>query len=324
MILDPLDDELDASPLTEVLADPAVRLVVHAGRQDVALLRRRFSAEIANVFDTQIAAGFAGLGAQSSYDSLLTALLGLRLAKTASFTRWDTRPLSHGAGRLRTRGRGASARARRGARRTPAGAGQAPVGTRGVRGGGESQRRARSRHDPAAPAPRIGAERARPPRSPASSWPGGSRWPSARTGPSRGCSATRRWSSSPGAAPARERRSDGSVGLEAGSAAAAERSCWRSFAAVPNDRRTPFRRPLGHRRPSPTTLRWWHSPSRSCAHARAKPGWRTSCSATRAELQAIVTATRAGERGGRPHAHGLAARGRRSRSCSSCWAGAPR
>ena len=33
-------------------------------------------------------------GPQSSYDSLLTALLGLRLAKTASFTRWDTRPLS--------------------------------------------------------------------------------------------------------------------------------------------------------------------------------------------------------------------------------------
>ena len=46
------------------------------------------------MFDTQVAAGFAGLGAQSSYDSLLTALLGLRLAKTASFTRWDTRPLS--------------------------------------------------------------------------------------------------------------------------------------------------------------------------------------------------------------------------------------
>ena len=94
MILDPLEDDLDASPLTEVLADPAVRVVVHAGRQDVALLRRRFRAEVTNVFDTQVAAGFAGLGAQSSYDSLLTALLGLRLAKTASFTRWDTRPLS--------------------------------------------------------------------------------------------------------------------------------------------------------------------------------------------------------------------------------------
>ena len=46
------------------------------------------------MFDTQVAAGFAGLGAQSSYESLLAELLGLRLAKTASFTRWDARPLS--------------------------------------------------------------------------------------------------------------------------------------------------------------------------------------------------------------------------------------
>jgi ribonuclease D len=94
MILDPLDPEVDASPLTDVLADPDVRVIVHAGRQDIALLRRRFQTDVTNVFDTQIAAGFAGLGAQSSYDSLLTGLLGLRLAKTASFTRWDIRPLS--------------------------------------------------------------------------------------------------------------------------------------------------------------------------------------------------------------------------------------
>jgi ribonuclease D len=67
---------------------------VHAGRQDVALVRRRFGTEVRNVFDTQVAAGFAGLGAQSSYESLLTEILGLRVAKTASFTRWDARPLS--------------------------------------------------------------------------------------------------------------------------------------------------------------------------------------------------------------------------------------
>ena len=76
MILDPLEDDLDGSPLTDVLADPQVRVVVHAGRQDVALLRRRFRAEVTNVFDTQVAAGFAGLGAQSSYDSLLPPCWG--------------------------------------------------------------------------------------------------------------------------------------------------------------------------------------------------------------------------------------------------------
>jgi ribonuclease D len=94
MIVDPLDQALDGAPLASILADPAIQIVVHAGRQDIALVRRRFSTEVSNVFDTQVAAGFAGLGAQSSYESLLAELLGRRVGKTASFTRWDVRPLS--------------------------------------------------------------------------------------------------------------------------------------------------------------------------------------------------------------------------------------
>jgi ribonuclease D len=94
LVLDPLPENFDGSALAEVLADPAVQVIVHAGRQDVALVRRRLGTEVRNVFDTQIAAGFTGLGAQSSYDSLLSEVLGLRVAKTASFTRWDARPLS--------------------------------------------------------------------------------------------------------------------------------------------------------------------------------------------------------------------------------------
>ncbi len=93
-LIDPLSDDLDGGPLADVLADPAIQVVVHAGRQDIALLRRRLGTEVSNVFDTQVAAGFSGLAAQSSYDSLLAELLGVRLAKSASFTRWDARPLS--------------------------------------------------------------------------------------------------------------------------------------------------------------------------------------------------------------------------------------
>jgi ribonuclease D len=94
LVLDPLPEDFDGSALAEALADPAIQVIVHAGRQDVALVRRRLGTEVRNVFDTQVAAGFAGLGAQSSYDSLLTEVLGLRVGKTASFTRWDARPLS--------------------------------------------------------------------------------------------------------------------------------------------------------------------------------------------------------------------------------------
>jgi len=93
-IADPLDEEFDGAALASVLADPAVQIVVHAGRQDIALMRRALATEVSNVFDTQVAAGFADLGAQSSYDSLLGEVLDVRLAKGASFTRWDARPLS--------------------------------------------------------------------------------------------------------------------------------------------------------------------------------------------------------------------------------------
>jgi len=93
-LLDPLSGAEDFAPLARALADPEVRVVLHSGRQDVALVRRRLETEVRNVFDTQVAAGFAGLGAQSSYESLLADLLGVRVAKSASFTRWDARPLS--------------------------------------------------------------------------------------------------------------------------------------------------------------------------------------------------------------------------------------
>jgi ribonuclease D len=93
-LLDPLADEFDSEALAGVLADPAVQVVVHAGRQDVALLRRRLRCEVRNVFDTQVAAGFAGMPAQASYEGLLSGLLGIGIKKTASFTRWEARPLS--------------------------------------------------------------------------------------------------------------------------------------------------------------------------------------------------------------------------------------
>jgi len=94
-VLDPLVGEgIDFQPLAEVLADPAVEIVLHAGRQDVALLRRVWDTELTRIFDTQIAAGFAGLRAQLGYEPLLNEILGVRLRKSASFTKWDARPLS--------------------------------------------------------------------------------------------------------------------------------------------------------------------------------------------------------------------------------------
>src|SRR3954466_6804546 len=93
-VLDPLGAGFDPAPLAGVLADPEIEIVLHAGRQDVALLRRVWETDIHNIFDTQVAAGFAGRRAQLGYEALLSELLGVRLRKSASFTRWDARPLS--------------------------------------------------------------------------------------------------------------------------------------------------------------------------------------------------------------------------------------
>ena len=93
-VIDPLDDAVDLRPLAEVLADPSIELVLHAARQDVALLKRTWRTEVRNIFDTQLAAGFAGMRAQLGYEALISELLGVRLRKSASFTRWDARPLS--------------------------------------------------------------------------------------------------------------------------------------------------------------------------------------------------------------------------------------
>jgi ribonuclease D len=93
LLIDSLTD-VDVRPLAELLGDPAFEVVLHAGRQDVAILRRAWRTEVNNIFDTQIAAGFAGGSAQAGYGNLLGSVLGLRVGKTASYTRWDARPLT--------------------------------------------------------------------------------------------------------------------------------------------------------------------------------------------------------------------------------------
>jgi ribonuclease D len=93
--LDPIaDTSLDHGPLAAVLSDPAVEVVMHAGRQDVAIMRRSWNTDITSVFDTQVAAGFLGFGNQEGYEQLVRRVLGVRLKGGEGFTRWDKRPLT--------------------------------------------------------------------------------------------------------------------------------------------------------------------------------------------------------------------------------------
>jgi ribonuclease D len=93
VLIDSLTD-VDITPFAELLSDPEVEIILHAGRQDVAILRRAWKSTPVNIFDTQICAGFAGESAQAGYGNLIGSILGRRVGKTASYTRWDARPLT--------------------------------------------------------------------------------------------------------------------------------------------------------------------------------------------------------------------------------------
>src|SRR3954447_16210415 len=59
-LIDPLV-KLDLQPFWELLCDPSVEKIVHAGQQDIEPIYRNAGCRAANVFDTQICAGFIGL-----------------------------------------------------------------------------------------------------------------------------------------------------------------------------------------------------------------------------------------------------------------------
>jgi ribonuclease D len=92
-LIDPLAD-LDIRPFWELVADPAVEKVVHAGAQDVEPVFRAVGKPPANLFDTQIAAGFVALGYPLSLSKLVLAVVGARLGKGLTFSHWDARPLT--------------------------------------------------------------------------------------------------------------------------------------------------------------------------------------------------------------------------------------
>lgn len=95
-VIDPLDPDgaPDPAPLAAALADPEIEVIVHAGRQDVAILRRTWDTEVTNVFDTQVAAGFVAFGTQESYKTLVRRVLDITLPAGEAFTHWDRRPLT--------------------------------------------------------------------------------------------------------------------------------------------------------------------------------------------------------------------------------------
>ena len=84
----------DLSPLGDLLADGGTTKILHDAPQDLMILRRATGVAARNVFDTRLAAGFAGLASTISLGKLLEELLGLKLEKAHTRADWLARPLS--------------------------------------------------------------------------------------------------------------------------------------------------------------------------------------------------------------------------------------
>jgi ribonuclease D len=92
-LIDPLAG-LDMTPFWELVADPAVTKIVHAGESDIEPVVRRLGKPAASLFDTQIGAGFIGLPYPVSLKKLVTELTGVQLGRDLGFSNWQQRPLS--------------------------------------------------------------------------------------------------------------------------------------------------------------------------------------------------------------------------------------
>ena len=84
----------DLAPLGELLANARIVKILHDAPQDLMILRRATGALARNVFDTRLAAGFAGLASTLSLGNLLAETLDVHLAKAHTRADWLARPLA--------------------------------------------------------------------------------------------------------------------------------------------------------------------------------------------------------------------------------------
>ena len=84
----------DLAPIFELVADPSLLTLVHAGTQDLEPVRRILGREPSNILDVQVAAAFAEMPWPAGLEKLVERFAGHRISKGHTFTNWDARPLT--------------------------------------------------------------------------------------------------------------------------------------------------------------------------------------------------------------------------------------
>jgi ribonuclease D len=92
-LIDPLR-VTDMSPLAEVLAEPGVLKVIHAGSEDLELFRHSYGVLPSPLYDTQIGAAFVGWGFSMGLQRMVSEVLEVELGKGETTSDWLQRPLT--------------------------------------------------------------------------------------------------------------------------------------------------------------------------------------------------------------------------------------
>lgn len=92
--IDPLMDDIDLTPLFNLMSDEKILKVFHAARQDLEIFYNMMGKVPHSIFDTQVAAMVCGFGESVGYYALVADICGVHLDKGAQFTDWSRRPLS--------------------------------------------------------------------------------------------------------------------------------------------------------------------------------------------------------------------------------------
>jgi len=92
-LIDP-NSEINLDVFFELLESPDIRIVMHSSSEDIELFNVMGCGKIENLFDTQIAASWLGMGQSLSLQKLIEHHENIIIQKQLSRTDWLKRPLS--------------------------------------------------------------------------------------------------------------------------------------------------------------------------------------------------------------------------------------